>query len=84
MIRTTVNLREDVYDNLRRLAVAKRMSFSGVVNAKLAGGSFVLNNNVEREIKESRKFFSMLARSGYPNVDTTKAIRKMRDEHIRS
>mgnify|MGYP001568369677 CR=1 FL=1 len=80
MIRTTVSLREDVYDNLRRLAAAKRMSLSGVVNAKLAGGSFPLNESeVRQKIKESREFFKRLAKSGKPGIDVTKAVREMRD-----
>lgn len=49
MIRTTVSLREDVYDNLRRLVVAKRMSLSGIVNVKLAGGFFSLPENEVRQ-----------------------------------
>jgi len=84
MIRTTVSLREDVYDNLRRLAAAKRMSFSGVVNVKLAGGSFSLSENeVKQKIKESREFFRKLAKSGKPGVDPVRAVREMRDERMK-
>lgn len=83
MIRTTVSLREDVYDDLRRLAVAKRMSLSGVVNAKLAGGSFSLNEReIRQKIKESREFFGRLAKKGKPGIDVTKAIREMRDGRL--
>ena len=83
MIRTTVSLREDVYDNLRRLAAAKRMSFSGVVNVKLAGESFSLSENeVKQKIKVSREFFKKLALKGKPGVDTTRAVREMRDDRL--
>ena len=83
MIRTTVSLREDVYDNLRRLAAAKRMSFSGVVNVKLAGGSFSLSESeVKQKIKESREFFRKLAKST-PKIDPVKAVREMRDERLK-
>ena len=83
MIRTTVSLREDVYDNLRRLAAAKRMSFSGVVNVKLAGESFSLSENeVKQKIKVSREFFKKLAKST-PKIDPVKAVREMRDERLK-
>ena len=83
MIRTTISLREDIYDNLRRLAAVKRMSFSGVVNAKLAGGPLALSENeVSQKIKESREFFRKLALRGKPEVDTTRAVREMRDDRM--
>lgn len=83
MIRTTVSLREDVYDNLRRLAANKRMSLSGVMNIKLSGESFAMNEaEVAAKIKESRAFFRKLAKSGKSKVDTTQAIREMRDERM--
>lgn len=82
MIRTTISLREDVYDDLRRLAAAKRMSFSGVVNAKLTGGTFFMNEDeVKQKIKESREFFRKLAKST-PKIDPVKAVREMRDERM--
>ena len=83
MIRTTISLREDIYDNLRRLAAVKRMSFSGVVNAKLAGGPLALSENeVRQKIKESREFFRKLAKST-PKIDPVKAVREMRDERLK-
>lgn len=83
MIRTTISLREDIYDDLRRLAAARRMSFSGVVNAKLTGGTSLMSDDeVRQKIKESREFFRKLAKSGKPNVDPVKAVREMRDERM--
>lgn len=83
MIRTTVSIREDVYDNLRRLAAAKRMSLSGVVNVKLAGEFLVLTEDeAEQKIKESREFLKKIAMNGKTGVDTTMAVREMRDGRV--
>lgn len=82
MIRTTISLREDIYDDLRRLAAARRMSFSGVVNARLTGGTSLMNEDeVKQKIKESREFFRKLAKST-SKTDPVKAIREMRDERM--
>ncbi len=80
MIRTTVSLREDVYDDLRKLAAARRMSLSGVVNLKLAGVPFSLDKSAAKQkINESREFLKKIAMKGRPGVDTTRAVREMRD-----
>jgi len=84
MIRTTISLREDKYNNLRRIAFAKRATFSGIINARLANSPIDANqDDIVRRIKVTRKLFTKLAGKGKPNIDVVKAIRKMRDERTR-
>lgn len=78
MIRTTVAIREDIYDSLKRLAVARRMSFNEVVNAKLAGTGLTEEEAVKKA-EDSRKVFERLAKLGKPEVDVVTAIRELRD-----
>ena len=74
MIRTTISLREDVYENLRRLALAKRMSMSEVVNTKLSGGG-LSPEEVEKKVEADMKVFRRLARVGVKTSDVVAAVR---------
>lgn len=81
MLRTTITLREDVYDELRKLAMANRMSMSDVVNAKLSNMNFGLGEEeIERKVKSNRAVFEALAKKGKPGVDVISAVREMRDK----
>lgn len=81
MLRTTITLREDVYDELRKLAAAKRMSMSDIVNARLSNTNYGLSQEeVQKKIERAEKMLDSLASKGKPGVDVVKAVREMRDE----
>jgi predicted CopG family antitoxin len=81
MIRTTVAIREDVYENLKRLAFSQKKSLNEVVNIKLAGG-VVTPDEAERKVTESMALFSRLAKKGKAGVDVVAAVRELRDRDI--
>lgn len=83
MIRTTISLREDLYNNLKRLALNKRVSLSGIINARLIEGNNELSKiELERKAKGARAFFAKLARKATIKIDSAQAIREMRDERL--
>lgn len=80
-VRTTITLREDVYDNLRRLAAVRRVSVSDVVNAKLLGRDDALTTlQIQTKIKQGREYLASLASKGQKGVDVVASVREMRDE----
>jgi len=82
MIRTTISLREDIYDQMRLLAATKRTSLSKVINHKLIGhqtsGS---DEDIEKKVKETLDFFRELS-ANTPKIDSVTAIREMREERL--
>jgi predicted CopG family antitoxin len=78
MIRTTISLREDVYENIRRVALAKRMSMSEVVNVKLSGGG-LSPEETEKKVEADMKVFKRLASVGVKTDEVVAAVRKFRD-----
>jgi predicted CopG family antitoxin len=81
MIRTTISLREDVYENIRRLALAKRVSMSEVVNAKLSGGGLSVEE-IEKKVDADMEVFKRLARVGVKTSEVVAAVREFRDKDL--
>jgi predicted CopG family antitoxin len=81
MIRTTISLREDVYENVRRLALANRMSVSEVVNTKLSGGG-LSPEETEKKVEADMKVFKRLARVGVKTSEVVAAVREFRDRDL--
>jgi predicted CopG family antitoxin len=81
-IRTTISLREDIYDRMRLLAATERTSLSKVINHKLTvNQSPDTNEDIERKIKETRDLFRKLS-ANTPKIDPVTAIREMREERM--
>lgn len=86
IIRTTISLREDVYDRLRMLAATQRTSLSKVINHKLAGHQETplspTHEEIEKKIEETRSFFRKLS-ANTPKIDSVTAIREMREDRLK-
>lgn len=79
MIRTTISLREDVYDNLRRLAAVKRMSLSKVINHRLLGHAAISTEDAKRKAWKTKDFFASLSKKT-PKIDPLEAIGQSRGD----
>lgn len=83
MIRTTISLREDLYDQVRLLAAKNRTSLSKIINLKLTASPLMIENkeDIQKKIKEVRALFRRLS-ANTPPIDSVTAIREMREERI--
>ena len=71
-------MREDVYQNLKRLSISQGMSFNDVINSRLAGNGLTAQEK-EKKMQDSNRMFEYLAKKGKKNVDVVKAVRELRD-----
>lgn len=77
MIRTTISLREDVYDSLRRLAAVKRTSLSKVINHRLLGHASISTEEAIKMVRKTKDFFALMS-TKTPKIDPMEAIRQSR------
>ncbi|MFH1863636.1 MAG: hypothetical protein ABIJ85_01810 [bacterium] len=78
MIRTTVSLPEDLYSDLRLIALEERKSLNSLILEKLNRKPVKQAKSLDNEIEETLAFFRMVAKMG-KKIDAAKAVREERD-----
>ena len=78
MIRTTVSLPEDLYSDLRLIALEERKSLNSLILEKLNRKPVKQAKSLDNEIEETLAFFRMVAKMG-KKIDAATAVREERD-----
>jgi len=79
MIRTTVSLPEDLYNDLRLAAFREKKSLSRLLVEKIENKKEVKKTlSVEERVRRDFAFFDKVARSGV-QINAVKAVREERD-----
>lgn len=78
MIRTTISLPEDLYSDLRLIALEERKSLNSLILEKLDRKPTKQIKSLDNEIEETLAFFRRVAKMG-KKIDAVKAVREERD-----
>lgn len=78
MIRTTISLPKDVYEELRFQAFTEKKSLSSLLVEKATQKKKRKTLSIDEQIKQDLDFFAKVAKSGI-QIDAEKAVREERD-----
>lgn len=78
MIRTTITLPEDLYSDLRLIALEEKKSLNSLILEKLNRKPIRKAVSLDDEIEETLAFFRKVAKMG-KRIDAVKAVREERD-----